>query len=237
MAEGDDGEHHGEHLAGDGHGHEEDRGEGRESVDCGAFTRQCSARVSFCDNVVGKGRSIERRRERERVRGRGRERLTYEDLSDGATGCEAQDIRPDARVSRHECQRVLELAGAAHDVHAQPLADARVDQPGAQDQVRGHDGHAHEIVGAHHLGARVGLEGAEDVVLRAVREAVEQEVDAQQQQPPGAVPLGPGRPVALALLARVQGEDGDAGRHGGHDHVLVERVALAEDGDVEEHDG
>lgn len=74
--------------------------------------------------------------------------------------------------------------------------------------------------------------------MGAVREAVEQEVDAQQQQPPGAVPLGPGRPaVALALLARVQGEDGDASRHGGHDHVLVKRVALAEDGDVEEHDG
>lgn len=79
--------------------------------------------------------------------------LTNEDLSDGAAGREAQDIGPHARVSRHECQRVLELAGAAHDVHAQPLADARVDQPRAQDQIGGHDGHAHEVVGAHHLGA------------------------------------------------------------------------------------
>lgn len=34
VAEGDDGEHHGEHLASDGDGHEKDGGEGRESVDC-----------------------------------------------------------------------------------------------------------------------------------------------------------------------------------------------------------
>ncbi|PFH57390.1 hypothetical protein XA68_15123 [Ophiocordyceps unilateralis] len=33
VAEGDDGEHHGEHFAGDGYGHEEDGGEGREGVD------------------------------------------------------------------------------------------------------------------------------------------------------------------------------------------------------------
>lgn len=43
--------------------------------------------------------------------------------------------------------------------------------------------------------------------------------------------------MALTLLTRVQREDGDAGRYGRHDHVLVQRVALAEDGDVQEHDG
>lgn len=166
--------------------------------------------------------------------------LTDEDLSDGATGREAENVGPHARILRHEGQRVLELAGAAGDVHAEPLADARVDQPGAQDEVRGHDGHAHEVVSAHHLGARVGLEGAEDVVLRAVGEAVEQEVNAQQQQAPRAIPLrraAAAAAVALALLARVQREDGDAGGHGGDDHVLVQRVALLEDGDVQEHDG
>ncbi|KAK5631994.1 hypothetical protein RRF57_007708 [Xylaria bambusicola] len=35
----------------------------------------------------------------------------------------------------------------------------------------------------------------------------------------------------------MQREDGDAGRHGRHDHVLVQRIPLAEDGDVQKHDG
>lgn len=38
-------------------------------------------------------------------------------------------------------------------------------------------------------------------------------------------------------LARVQGEDGDARGDGRDDEVLVQRVAAAEDGDVQRHDG
>lgn len=41
----------------------------------------------------------------------------------------------------------------------------------------------------------------------------------------------------MLLLARVQREDGDAGGDGRDDEILVQGVALAEDGDVEEHDG
>lgn len=37
VAEGDDAQHHGEHLARDGHGDEQDRREGRERVDCLLF--------------------------------------------------------------------------------------------------------------------------------------------------------------------------------------------------------
>lgn len=35
----------------------------------------------------------------------------------------------------------------------------------------------------------------------------------------------------------MQGEDRDAGCHEQHDEVFVERVALAEDGQVQEHHG
>ena len=80
----------------------------------------------------------------------------------------------------HESERVLELACAPGNVHAQPLADTRVDQPRTHDQVGDHDEHAHEVVGAHHLGARVRLEGAKDVILGTVRETVEQQINAQQ---------------------------------------------------------
>jgi len=40
VAEGDDGEDHGEHLAGDGDGDEQDGGEGGERVDCCACVRR-----------------------------------------------------------------------------------------------------------------------------------------------------------------------------------------------------
>lgn len=74
------------------------------------------------------------------------------------------------------------------------------------------------------------------MILGTIRQPIKQQIDPQQQQPPRrARLLAPHR--LLALLARVQGEDGDARRHGRDDEVLVQRVALAEDGDVEEHDG
>jgi hypothetical protein len=41
----------------------------------------------------------------------------------------------------------------------------------------------------------------------------------------------------FARRARVQREDGNPQGHGRHHQVLVQRVALAEDGNMEEHDG
>lgn len=76
------------------------------------------------------------------------------------------------------------------------------------------------------------------MLLGAVGEPVEEEVDGEEEQSPrdvGAV-LGIAAAVLL-LLARVQGENGDAGGHRSDDEVLVQRVSLAEDGDVKKHDG
>lgn len=176
-------------------------------------------------DIAGKGEK--------RERGEGA-KLTDKDLPNRTARREPQHIRPNARVPRHEAQRCLELASAARDVHAEPLAHARVHEPGAQDEVGGGDGGAHQVVGAHHLGAGVGLEGAEDVVLGAVGQAVEQQVDAQQQQAPRAIAV---TAAALPSLPRMQGEDGDASGDGRDHEVLVQRVAPAEDGDVQEHDG
>lgn len=39
------------------------------------------------------------------------------------------------------------------------------------------------------------------------------------------------------LAPRVEGEDGHAKRHGGHDQVLIDGITLPEDCNVEEHDG
>lgn len=140
-------------------------------------------------------------------------------------------------MTGHKGQRLGQLARRAGHVHAEPLASARVDEIGAQDQVGGGDGGAHEVVGAHHLRARIGLERAKDVVLGAVGQAVEQQVDGEKEHAPRHVALLIRGRVLLGLLSRVQRKDGDARRHGRHHQVLVQRVALAEDGNVQEHDG
>lgn len=135
----------------------------------------------------------------------------------------------------HERQRGLELARVPRNIHAEPLAHGGMHEPRAQEQVSGGDSGAHQVISAHHLGSGVRLEGAEYVILGAVRQTIEQQVHAQQQQAPRAVAAV--RVPLLVRLARVQREDGDAGRHGGHHEVLVEGVAAPEDGDMQKHDG
>ncbi|KAK5631995.1 hypothetical protein RRF57_007709 [Xylaria bambusicola] len=121
--------------------------------------------------IVGRGRE-------NKGKEGGRRRLTDENLADGTTGRKTQDIRPHSRMSRHKSERVLELTSASRDVHAKPLADARMDKPGAQHKVRNHDEHAHKVICAHHLGASIRLERAKDIILCRIRKAVEQQIDA-----------------------------------------------------------
>lgn len=143
-------------------------------------------------------------------------------------------------MAGHEAEGGAELAAAAGADglrHAEPLAEGRGDDPGAQNEVQAAQGRGHHVVGAHHLRTAVGPELGDDPVLRAVGEPVEEQVYAQQEHPPrGAARIGRGR-AGLAPFARVQREDGDAGRHGGHHGVLVQRIPAAEEGDVQEHDG
>ena len=251
---------HREHLARHRHRHQEHRGEGRERVDWESLELASfffsspsfflGLYFSFSSFPGSSSRPLskdegtrQRQGRKEDGKGTGGEGLTDEDLADGAAGGEAEEVAPDGGVAGHEGEGLAELAGAAGGVHAEPVAEAGADEPGAAEEVGGGDGGGHEVVGAHHLRARVRPERAEHVVLRAVGQPVEEQVDAEQQQAPGRPAL---RVVAAAAAAaagmllrlpRVQREDGNAGRHGGHDEVLVERVAAAEEGDVKEHDG
>ncbi len=117
------------------------------------------------------------------------------------------------------------------------------EREGGEQEVGGGEEGAEDILGGHHLRAGVGLvaAGGEDVVLGGVGEAVEEEVDGEKEEAPGAVcrlrrPLA-GRGGGGGFPRVVEGEDGDAGGDEGHDGVFVQRVALAEDGQVQEHDG
>ena len=165
-------------------------------------------------------------------------KLTDKDLPNSATGREAKHVGPDGRVAAQKGEGRGQLArGAGGLGDPEPLAGARAHEGRAEHEVAGRQQGREQVVGAHHLRARVAAEGLEDVVLRAVGQAVEEEVDAEEEEAPRGLAGGRAAGLGMAFLARVQGEDGDAGGHGGDDEVLVERVALAEDGDVQEHDG
>lgn len=73
------------------------------------------------------------------------------------------------------------------------------------------------------------------MVLRRVGEAVQQEVDEQQEQPvQGAPTVDRGGPL-LGRARVVESEGRDAQGDQQDDSVFVQRVALPEEGDVEEH--
>lgn len=157
-------------------------------------------------------------------------------MAKGTTGRKAQHVLPHGWILGHELNGRIQLAGAASNVHAEPLAHPGGHQCRAAEEVQGRHNGAHDVVGAHHLRAAKRAKRLEDVVLRAVGEAVEEQVDAQQQQSPGHVGLVRSRRL-LVLAARVQGEDGHTRGDGSDDQILVEGIALPEDGNVQEHDG
>lgn len=165
--------------------------------------------------------------------------LTYEDLADGAAEAKSEHMPPGARVAGQKAEGGVQLGAAAgHVGHAEPLAQRGADEVRAEQQVGAGQGGAHHVVGAHHLRAAVGPELGDDVVLGAVGEPVEEQVDAEQQHAPGRLPaVRRGGPALVLLAPRVQREDGDAGRHGRDDEVLLQRVPPPEERDVEEHDG
>ena len=170
--------------------------------------------------------------------GAGGER-TDKDLANGAARRKAKDILPDSWIPRHEIQRGTHLPRATSDIHTKPLPHAGGDEIRVEQEVRARDDRAHDVIGDHHLRPRVGAEGREDVVLGAVRQAVEQEVDAEQEEPPGRVrPVVGGAFAAAVLLpaARVQRKDGHAGGDGRDDEVLVQGVPLPKHRDMQKHD-
>ena len=71
------------------------------------------------------------------------------------------------------------------------------------------------------------------MVLRAIGETVEEEIDRQECEAPERVFLG--RRRFLFCRGVVEGKDGNAGSNEEYYEVFVKWVAFAEDGEVEEH--
>ena len=184
--------------------------------------------------------SFMERRSRGGIGGNGKRRkckLTNKHLPDAPAQCKTQHIPPHRGMPPQKRQRRRQLPRAARNIHPEPLTQRRVHEPRAQEQITPGNHRRQQIIRRHHLRPGIRLERLEDVVLRAVGQAVKQQIDAEQQHAPRRLPRVRRRCVLLVLAAGVQREDGHAARHGRDDQVLVQRVALAEDGDVQEHDG
>ena len=195
VAEPHHGEDHREHLPRHGNGHEEERGECRERVDCVGV-------IKFKIRCLHKGEESRR---------------TDEDLAYGTTHREAHDVVPHARVPAHEPQGGSELAAVARvEVHAEVLANTSMDEVRGEGEVGECQQRAEEVVGAHHGGALVRRRQLEDVILRGVREPVEQQVDRQEEQAPRHIAIRVhGRLGRLRRLgARVQRKDCHAASDG-----------------------
>lgn len=155
------------------------------------------------------------------VRGGG---ITDKDLTETATDGKAENIHGDLRVQLNKGERIRQLG-----------------TPRVEDEIGQRQTGREGVQRGHHLRPTHDATGSarEDVILDGVCEAVEKEIDAQQEHAPHDILLG----IAAAGLARglggsrVQGEDGNAGSDKGHDSVLVDWIFPAEEGHVQEHDG
>lgn len=104
-----------------------------------------------------------------------------EDLSCRTTGCETQHIPANGGVCGDEGEGVREFA-AAGSGEADPGAEGRAGEVRREHKVGHCEGGGHDILSAHHLRSREALESAENLVLDGVREAIEEQVDAEEEK-------------------------------------------------------
>lgn len=151
-----------------------------------------------------------------------RERVEDEDLADGAARREAEYVPADGGVCGCEGEGVGELA-VTRGGEAEPGAEGCAGDVGGDEEVADGEGGAHDVLRAHHLWAGEAFECAEDLVLHGVREAVEEEIYAEEEEADGLGGVG-----AEALFRGflcgggvVQGEDGNAEGDAADDEVFV----------------
>lgn len=162
------------------------------------------------------------------------QRVVDEDLPDSAAGREAHDRDPHGRVASDEGDGGIEFVGRVGG-QADFGCDGVGGEEGGKKHVRRREEGGKNVLGDHHLRAGIGAVSGKNVVLGAICEAIEEKINAQQEEAPQRR-----RARGRFFGGRggvVEGEDGDAGGNERNDEVFVERVAFAEDGQMQEHDG
>lgn len=105
------------------------------------------------------------------------------DLTNGAAGGEGKDGVADRGVAPDEGQCVIELVG----IGGGEVEEGRKGGGGevwGEKEVGGCEEGGEEVLGDHHLRARIGAIGSEDMVLGAVGESIEEEVYAKKEETP-----------------------------------------------------
>lgn len=113
-----------------------------------------------------------------------RKSVVDEDLADGATDGEEEDIFAHRRMSADEGEGGGEFAVGRRRKVEEGEQRCSGCENGGEEEICGCEQCGEKILRDHHLGTRVGAERAEDVILGAVRETVEEEVDAKQRKTP-----------------------------------------------------
>ena len=106
-----------------------------------------------------------------------------EDLSDGTASCETKDVFVNRRMPVEKCKGRRELISVG-EREAEEGGNRAACKERGNDKIACRQESREEILGDHHLRARVGAVGTENVVLSAVRETVKKKIDAQEKQSP-----------------------------------------------------
>ena len=106
------------------------------------------------------------------------ERVEDEDLADGSAKTKTKDVGADSGVQPDKRQSRGELVWRRRDDKRKVGRDEKV--AACQDSTK-------EVLGNHHLRTSVWTISGENMVLCAIGEAIEQEVDGQEQQTPDRV--------------------------------------------------
>lgn len=108
-----------------------------------------------------------------------RQCVVDEDLADSAAGGEEDEIFGDGGVGADECKGREEFVGRGGGDGKEGEDGCVGCDEGREEEVDGCEGRGEEVLRDHHLRAGVRAEGGKDVVLGAVGEAVEEEVDSE----------------------------------------------------------
>ncbi|KAL9036366.1 MAG: hypothetical protein Q9214_006165, partial [Letrouitia sp. 1 TL-2023] len=164
-----------------------------------------------------------------------RQRVVDEDLANGAAGCETKGVPGDGGVRADKGDGGFELIGAGRG-NTEDRKKRGVGKERGDEKIQRCEQSREDVLRDHHLRARVRAKGGEDVVLSAVRQAIEEEVNEQEKETPyGVIFDRTGRGRFFGRL--VQRKDGHAGCNERDDEILVQWVALPEYGEMEKHDG
>lgn len=101
-----------------------------------------------------------------------------ENLTDGAAECKAQDVPADAGVFFDKRNGGGEFVSGAH---AYVLTCECWGDEWCEEEVDDCETAGDDVLSTHHLWAGIGLEFRKDVVLRRIRQSVEEEINTQQK--------------------------------------------------------